>query len=277
MLRIVWVMFFVAIYQKIRHNISFRDMYKNNIFYWNTLFALFLFNVVCHFQSNRVGFGVELMSLIIVIRILPNKAMNYFWLTVGSVILLVDNVMQANYTIKSREIMETLQKEYAESTDGKVYADISIDTHLTDQRNFSRPLVPYGVTNGGDHTYYEYNCLAKKLSETSPGKPKVIIIPTILRGKEHADLGNQLIYTGNDIWLAIQSKSTPAEFIVYRNTPLIPSIKHYEPVIIDMNENCIVAEGDNWRARFIAEIDHAIHNMNFTSSVEMIESQKIVK
>lgn len=276
-LRIIWVLCFVALYQKIKHKISFREMYKSDMFYWNALFALMLFSLICHFQSNRVGFGVELMSLIIVIRILPNKSMNYFWLAVASVLLLIDYVMQTDATVKSREIMKSLQKEYDESTDGKVYADISFDSHLGDGRNFSRPLVPYGVTNGGDHTYYEYNCLAKKLSETSPGRPKVKIIPTILRGKEHEDLGNQLIYTGNDIWLVIQSKSAPAEFIVYRETPLIPSIKHYDPVIVEIDKESIVAEGDNWRARFIAEIDHAIHNMNFTSSVEMIEPQKTVE
>ncbi len=274
-LRAVWVLIFVSLYQKIKHKVKWSEIYKENIFFWNTFFALVLFNIVCHFQSNRVAFGIELMSIIIVMRILPKKAMNYFWLTVAGIMLMINYSLQADYTIKMKKTIATIEKEYAASENGNVYIDINLSSPLSSSRNFSRTVIPYGVNNGGDYTYYEYRCLAKRLSESYPGKPQIKIIPTFLKDKEHEDLGNQLIYTGNHIWLAIQSKSNPAEFFVNRAVPLLPAIKKYDPVQVDMTEaECIIAEGDNWRARFIAEGDHSIHGWNFTSSIEMTPSHK---
>lgn len=272
-LRSVWVLCAVMIYRKLRHRARFKEIYSANSFYFNSLFALLIFSAICHFQSNRVGFGVELLSIIVVIRILPQKAMNYFWISVAVVMLAIDYFFQVDYTIKTKRIMGELQQKYSASSDGKIYADINIDSPLTTSRNFSRPLVPYGVNNGGDFTYYEYNCLAKRLAERSPGKPKVRIIPSVLKDKEHENLGNQLIYAGNNIWIAVQSKSAPAEFVVNRKVPLLPAVKQYEPVKVDMADaECIVAEGDNWRARYIAEIDYSIHGLNFTSSLDMTDN-----
>lgn len=112
--------------------------------------------------------------------------------------------------------------------------------------------------------------IAKYLKTKYPCKPTVRILPPFLKGRDNADLGNQLIYLGDNLWLAIQSKSKPARFEVSREVPVFPSLKRYEPVEVDMDDRrSIIEENQYWRSRYIAEIDYAIHGFNFTSEVKM--------
>ncbi len=132
----------------------------------------------------------------------------------------------------------------------------------------SNKYYPILLLLGGDSTYFEYRYYARRLKEIYPGKPYPVIMPTYLKGKEHVDLGNQLIYLGDSLWLAIQSKSEPAQFEVVREVPILSLFKDYPPVIVNMADpECVLAEGDNWRARFISEHDYAIHGINFTKEV----------
>lgn len=271
-LRAIWLLIIVLIYRKTRNSISFKETYKSNIFYWNALMTLIVFNCIIHFESNRSAFGVELMALILLIRVLPKMAMNKFWLCIFGIGLIINYYFQTESIFKKKYYFNQLISLYNQSTDGKVYIDSDFSSIIMDCRNFSGVIVPLGVNNGGDYSYYEYNALVKKLSEEISDKPKIRILPSYLKGKEHVKMDNQLIYCGNHLWLAIQSKTDPAEFMVNRQVPVFHFLKKYDPVRVDMNNSdCLLMEGDEWRARFIAEVDFSIHNTNFVSNIEMIK------
>lgn len=264
----LWFMIIVVLYYRIKHKISFREIYRQNTFYWVCLFALIFMDIVANFQY-RAGLGIELTCIIIGIRTLSKKSLSSVWLTLCSLLLIVMFYYQSVSVNKIHAYYEETKQQYSQSKDGKIYvSDLDFYIPVLYDRHFAGHILPYGVTLGGDSTYFEYRYYARRLKEIYPGKPYPLIMPTYLKGKDHVDLGNQLIYLGDSLWLAIQSKSNPAQFEVVREVPILSLFKDYPPVIVNMADpKCVLAEGDNWRARFISEHDYAIHGINFTKEL----------
>lgn len=268
--RSLWFLIIVVLHQKIKYKIGWRSIYKQNVFYWNCWFALILLNIVVNF-IYRAGFGIELLSIIIGIRTLPSKSMNRIWLSLCYLMLAFNVYYQAETILERRAYYQEVTQQYSKSDDGKIYiTDLDFYSPIPVMQNFSgENMQHYGVTSG-DPTFYYYRWFAHRLKELYPGKPYPVIMPTYLKGKEHVELGNQLLYLGDSLWLAIQSKSEPAKFEVIRGVPILSRVKGYPPVEVDMSDpECILSEGDNWRARFISERDYAIHGINFTKEIKM--------
>ncbi|MGN0238066.1 MAG: DUF6056 family protein [Lepagella sp.] len=275
LLKGIWFLCIIVLYYKFKHKISWKNIYKQNSFFWVCLIALFCMNIAVHFESNRAGFGVELMAIIIGIRTIPSKSLNKLWLSLCTLLLIVNFYYQTIGILKKQAFYQEVTRQYSTSADGKVYiSDWDFYSPIPYNRNFSGVIVPYGVNNGGDMSYYEYRNLAHKLTDSYPGRPYPIIMPTYLKGKEHTDLGNQLIYLGNSLWLAVQSKSDPATFEVHREFPIFPTYKTYDSVVVDMTQpECILEEGDNWRARFIYEMDYSTHDINITKEIKKVKKE----
>lgn len=266
----LWFMIIVIVYYRIKHKKSLKEIYRQNSFYWVCLFALLFMEIVVNFQY-RAGFGIELTCIIIGIRTLTKKSLNTVWLTLCSLLLIVMVYYQTVSINKIHTYYQETKQQYSQSKDGKIYvSNLDFYIPILYDRHYAGHILPYGVTLGGDSTYFEYRYYARRLKELYPGKPYPVIMPTYLKGKEHVELGNQLLYLGDSLWLAIQSKSEPAKFEVIRGVPILSRVKGYPPVEVDMSDpECILSEGDNWRARFISERDYAIHGINFTKEIKM--------
>ncbi len=263
----IWFLLIVVLYHRFHHKRSWKDIYHRSPFFWNTLIALICLNIAIHFESNRSAFGIELMCIIIGIRELSDKSMSRIWLSLCTLLLMTEYYFQIDGLIKRRNFHQEIVRQYSQSKDGKVYLDNELYVPLASRKNFSGPFFHYGL--------YTYECvyftLAKDLSKKYPGKPQVRILPTYLKGKEHVDLGNQLMPYSKGIWVAIQSKSNPAEFVVDRWLPIFPTLIEIESVTIDMTDpKAILEEGDNWRARYISESDYKILAQNLTDTIRLI-------
>lgn len=108
---------------------SLLKVYKENAFWFNAMFFMVVFNIIVRVYCNRQLFGIEVMSIIIVVRLLYQYLGNKPSLLkalMGILLALVALVFVIDVKIISRRtaIYEDIKSLYEQSDDGIIYYDI---------------------------------------------------------------------------------------------------------------------------------------------------------
>lgn len=207
-LRAAYILIAVVIYQLLRHKNTLRNVYRGNSFLWNVIFVSVVFNLAIGVFCNRQLFGIELMSAIILFRIVPKHSFNTFWswtfglLTIGFCYLHAERIYLQNSQLKS------IESQYMISEDGIVYQDVA-DVNLFTDVSYSPHLWDTG---------FHGPILKRIMKEKYPGHKPLVLVPSYMKGKMHENLGNTVYYFKYKPGklLCIQSKSNPKKFIVTR-------------------------------------------------------------
>lgn len=199
-----------------RKKFSLRRFYTENRFFANTLLTLIAFNAVVGIENPRQLFGIELCALILLIAMMPRKGFSTFWICCCWAFLAFFFVMQARVVMTRKKVTDSIEAQYAISTDGKVYFERpAAETPLNMEAyaappSFSTPTDGTAKGNGN----YNDRMLKCSLYHKYPGHPYLQALPAELRGKERINLGNRVIRCADGSVLLVQSKEHPAAFRV---------------------------------------------------------------
>lgn len=177
-LKATWVLILVLVYQKFKKKVGLKNLYRANQFYFNALIALLLMNGFVGFGSNRQVFGAELMSIVLVMRILPGHTFNRFWLVVSSAVLVVLYCMQADLICRVRGYYQEICRQYHQSTDGIVFVDIDQSNYIPYSTEFSPKLYCNNIAAGDEYEHYQ---LAKHLRHTYGARNNFSVLPKLLQ------------------------------------------------------------------------------------------------
>ena len=108
---------------------SLLEIYKENAFWFNAMFFMVVFNFIARVYCNRQLFGIELMCIIIVVRLLYRYLGNRrSWLVafmgVLMVLMAVVFVMDLSIINRRTALANEIKSLYEQSSDGIVYCDI---------------------------------------------------------------------------------------------------------------------------------------------------------
>lgn len=243
--------FLVAIltWKILRGNGTWAVIYKSHRFYWDAWMTLLIFNGLLGFPGfNRPWFGMELLSIIIGIRLVGKDCFKSVWLYLLSFVLVLTYAWQIKGMFYCRMVMNTIESQYSQSTNGKVYVNLT-HPHRAGEWEFSEVLctyhVPYSPSN------YQKDEMRRLLNVKYPGREPIQIIPTYLKGKENDSIGNKLLDYGSGVLLAIQSKTNPYPLCINRCINILGYKCIYEPLEIAFDEKNTLCEGKYWRACLI--------------------------
>ena len=230
--RAFYILLAVSLYRLLRRRQGLRAIYSENSFYWNALLAALLFNMIIGVESNRQLFGVELMSMIIVMRMLPRHRFNAVWsILLGAAAVGYVWFESGRVIIQKRQLAD-IEARYAASSDGVVYADTWIDT-FDNGMHYTPTLWPMAVNEG-----YDSRILQLYMAERCPGRPAMRIFPRWLRGKLDSDIGNQ-VYSfpyKPGFRIFVRSRRHPARFMIERRLfgflPLSPKEMTFDDPLI---------------------------------------------
>ena len=128
-MRAIYLLAVVVLVLVLSKKASLREIYKENTFWFNAMFFMVVFNFIARVYCNRQLFGIEVMSIIIVVRLLyrhVGEKRSLLAAFMGVLLVLVGVVFVTDLNIINRRV--ALAKEikalYEQSNDGIVYCDI---------------------------------------------------------------------------------------------------------------------------------------------------------
>lgn len=269
----IYILLIVLIWHVWRKKEKFRMIYKVGMFYWNAMFVLLAFILVIGVESNRQCFGIELMSLVLVLRLLPKHTFTLVWLAIAGVYFVIINAVGAVVDYRHWSSCREVDRQYCTSNDGRVYLDLKSDGILNLAKfvryelEYSRSLIVYRKNLHEQNLSSTEENLNKKLRLLCPGKPDITIIPAFLQGKDKTVIGDTIITLDKGTHLLIQSKHEPAKFYVRRTPKFFFTNRGagVEQLPFDIPSY----EGEHWKALVV--YDNCFPSFNYTCQHFYIE------
>ncbi len=128
-MRAIYLLMAVVLVIVLSRKATLPRLYKENAFWFNAMFFMVVFNFIARVYCNRQLFGIEIMSIIIVVRSLYRywgdrrsllRAVTGILLALMAVVFVLDVHIIHRRTMIARE----LHSLYEQSSDGIVYCDI---------------------------------------------------------------------------------------------------------------------------------------------------------
>lgn len=245
--RIFWLLCITILYLRLSHHISLKSIYiqNNNSFYFNSILILLAFNFVISIYCNRQLFGIEILSIVLLIRLIPRKLIRWKTVVIFLIIALVYLIHQFNSIILLNRQMAIIEREYPKSHNGEVYIPIGLESFYF--RNFSyTQALPTFMTEDFPSFF-----IRRKMAELYPNRKPLKLIPDVLYGKDSVNLDNQIFKYNPSTYVVVQSKLNPIEFTISRSIGIGPLSMHYDNLNVNM-ETCL-KETDLWRASIIID------------------------
>lgn len=256
--RTILLMIVVALTANVRWKLTWRNIYKQNRFYFNVMITCLLFCLVLGFGGGRALMGAELMAIIITVRILKNHSFSWFWLAVFGSILVSFWIVQFRKIELRRAQYDDIYSQYELSKDGYVYADLCEVNCSPFELSYSS-VIPLPFGNEDDWTLIAFQKYMQSLYDKD--KPLIKVLPKYLQGKDGTSLDSQIVRCGDGVYLLVTSKKNPARFYVDRVVNLFGVFyRSYAPseIVIDSPTK----DTDLWSAKVISEQDYTIMNLS---------------
>lgn len=237
----------IAFYLKLSAKRSFRQMIAGNKFFLVVLAISLIFNIAIGIKGNRQFFGVYLMSIILIMRLLPRHTFNKFFLSIFALLTLVFIYIQYSDTKNQRIVLANVETLYSESPDGIIYADLrcsDIFDPFAYSWSISQPVQP--------DRYIPVDYLL--LSRHNGNKPDIKIYPSFLKGRLNTKIETQVVNCEEqNMCILIRTHGDSRRFIVDRKLfgllplsskeinimPIVETL-HYDAFIYSMRNPVIV-------------------------------------
>lgn len=266
--RTILLLIVVAFTARRKWGLTWRNIYKQNQFYFNIMIICLMFCLALGAGGGRALFGAELMSIIITVRILKKHSFNWFWLAVFGLILVSFWFVQFRKIELSRVQYEDICSQYELSKDGYVYSDLCEDNSSPFEFSYSS-VIPLPFGNEDDWTLIAFQKYMQSLY--GKDKPLIRVLPKYLQDKDDVELESQVLKCGNGVYLLVSSEGDSAKFYVEREVDLFGIVcRKYTPMEIVVDKPSVAT--DKWSAKVISEQDYTI--MNLSSNRFYLKSTK---
>ncbi len=252
--RAVFVMIFVVVYQKLKWRLSWAEVYHRQEFWWNAVGILILFNATIGFPSNRAMFGVELISVIILFNSIPHRRFTNFWLISGSVLCVAIYILQGIMIFQHHRFHTEVERQYAISSDGLVYADFDNHSILP---SFNRFIAGYKAYVNGCVEDYEHCNLAREFRFRHHHSKEIKVLPTILMNEQRA---NSVRLLTDGYWICVRLKSDTTDFLIHREIGIAPLSKQFASSHVDFSIPAHSTE--KYDVKIILEEEYKITNLS---------------
>lgn len=219
-LRVFYILIILLIINLLKRNINIMEFYLNNSFYLNTIIILLIFNLYIGVYGNRQLFGIEAISIILILRLLKAHYFNKKTLIFLSVFTLIIYSLKWDIISHSKITYHKILELYSNSQNGIIYytlTDFSESCHIPNNADLIQPILPM-------HTSQNYltETITKFYQSQTGDTSKVLrIYPTCLQNiSDSSHVENQVVEFDEGSFVAIQSKENPADFIVKRTLDL---------------------------------------------------------
>lgn len=228
--RSFWILMIILPVSMYSYGLSIYEIFKRNSFYWAGLLVCITFNFLIGIYGNRQLFGGELFSIILILRILPFKALKWSWISIFYIPLFVLWYYQAKSIITLKQQVANIEQEYPRSPSGEVF--IEIDQHSQSFREYSyiQSIPTFEGVSFPEHF------LQRDMARKFPNHPLIIVLPDYLSGKDSTDIGNKIIKYNSNTYLVIRSKTAPANFKIHRSIGVGPLKIHYDDINVNFNK-----------------------------------------
>ena len=172
--RMPYLLLAVIGWKCLRRRFSFKKFYRKNALYFNSAIVLLTFNLVIGVYSNRQLFGIELMSMLMLLRMLRGHAFSKMWIAIFGVASVAFCARQIYLAEKVSDQFDEIERLYVESDDGRVYYNRTLASDNIFEREFKiyEDIMGFGARD-------TYRTVARELLRIHPGKPYMRIRPAI--------------------------------------------------------------------------------------------------
>lgn len=235
-LRVTYVLIGYVLYLRYIKHTSFSELYESGAFYIHVLITLFLFNALIGVFGNRQLFGIELMSMILLIKYLKEYSKTrsfHFLLTFLSLIIVVSIFVKDYWFLKHESgIYDEVCLQYLSSEDGVVYYD------------FNASDVTFYETYPSDvFTQQVLSTMSRYLTATYNKPNELSVLPTVCRNLE---VGNICVKNAKGAYSIIIDKSCEPDRIIQKRVIQIGDMaKVFKDR--DITDNASIYENDDYR------------------------------
>lgn len=171
----------IVIYKTFLRKEKIKQIYSTNAFYWNVLLGALIFTFIIGIHWNRQLFCCELFAIILSMRLLRRHSLPATILGTLSVVYVALYFFAACTLFTLHKQWNDIQTQYAQSSDGKVYVDLTLPFDRYPIPRLQNTYMPLYYTNDPRPEYQWMDFvnifITKHLNNKYPGKPAVEILP----------------------------------------------------------------------------------------------------
>lgn len=235
-LRVTYLLMGYVLYLRFIKRKSLNELYSLGPFYVHTLIALFLFNALIGVFGNRQLFGIELMSMILLIKYVKEYSETCLFrlslLFITSITVLVVFFNDCMFLKHERNIYDEICSQYLSSDNGIVYYD------------FNASDVTFYETYPSDvFTQNVLSTLNRYLTTTYEKQFELSVLPTVCR---NLDMSNSCVNNAKGAYSIIIDKSCNPDKIIQKRKIEVGSLsKIFKDR--DITNNAPIYEDDEYR------------------------------
>lgn len=253
-LRVAYLLVIILIYKISKHQLTFRDFYKNNAFYINSITVLLIFNFIIGVGGNRQLFGVELFSGILVIRVLKNQSFPSLALWVFLLLIVGIYALKYKEIKKSDKVYKEVSAQMASNPDGPIFMDFpKFNPYI-----HSTTVFRYGV-----YLDYALNSIHRELTGNRSGKDFIQCYPTIVEKKITGTTMNQSYEYLPGEFVMMQDRNSPGSFWLHRSLCIFGLRIYLPPYQVDFDTHSHLNTGE-YNIQYLPEIMPFIVNEGIT-------------
>lgn len=215
-LRTFYILIIILIAKYFSHSINLKKFYSENSFIINAITILFIFNILIGVVGNRQLFGIEALSIILILRLLKDSRFGEKALTILTILMIPLYITKWNYISHAKSSYDKISELYSKSTTGHVFHDLTRSNYLPEH------LQLVHSANFLRHDYMGYKYVSKLFQSQTGDTTKVLkIYPECLQNiNDSTSVENQVVKFDEGCFVVVQSKENPADFIVKRTLDL---------------------------------------------------------
>lgn len=246
------------------HHRTLKQIWSENSFLWVALLGCIVFDLFIGISYSRIMLGIEILSIVLTVRILPSHSFNLFWNIAFSLCVILFWYNQNRQIKNINRQYEDVISQYKASSDGRVYITDLLQSDEGKSNHYSEAI---HFTQSG---FYEYSLQKHFLELFGKDKCLIKILPEYIKAKADSK-SNVIVPCGSETYLLIQSKQNPADFSVHRSISIGGfKIMEFEPLILSFDK--AIDENDKWRAIIVTEPDYTV--LGLTKTVFCIEKEQ---
>ena len=205
-LRVTYVLIGYILYLRYIKHKSFSELYELGAFHIHVLVTLFLFNAFIGVFGNRQLFGIELMSMILLVKYVKAYSMNsrfrHALLYLSSIIVIGIFIKDYMFLKHERDVYDEICSQYLSSEDGIVYYDFN-----------SSDVTFYETYPSDVFTQHVLSTMNRYLTTTYKKPFRLSVLPTVCR---NLDIGNSYVKNAKGAYSIIIDKSCKPQKIIQK-------------------------------------------------------------
>lgn len=167
---VVWLMAVVVVFLKIKGALNIKSFYSQNSFYIHAGLLLLAMNFYIGIYGNRQLFGLYLMAIILIVKMLPERRFAGWMFIVTMAVCVTHYIDKWTVIQLNKRVYEQIVELFDRSPDGTVYIDME---HNVKTCNPS----PYMA----NRFFFDLGMLKYKLSKDSGWAKNAVVLPKCLK------------------------------------------------------------------------------------------------